>query len=109
MAYDEGLAERIRTALKDQNEVTEKPRFGGLTFMHRGHMCCGVSGDELMLRVGAEKSETAAKEPYARPCDFTGRPMKGLITVKSPGFADDRALKQWVAMALDFTASLPPK
>ena len=28
--------------------------FGGLTFMVKGNMCCGVVKEELMLRVGAD-------------------------------------------------------
>jgi hypothetical protein len=36
MAYDEGLAARLREALRDQREVTEKKMFGGrLTQQHQ--------------------------------------------------------------------------
>lgn len=33
MAYDEGLAERIREVLSGQNNIVEKKIFGGLAFM----------------------------------------------------------------------------
>ena len=33
MAYDEKLANRVRTLLADRPDVTERHMFGGLTFM----------------------------------------------------------------------------
>jgi hypothetical protein len=46
MAYDEGLAQRVRELLEDRAdelEVVEKKMFGGLCFMVQGNMCCGIS------------------------------------------------------------------
>ena len=54
MAYDEELAERIRAALADRTDVIERKMFGGLTFMLRGNMCCGVEKTNLMVRVGPD-------------------------------------------------------
>ena len=34
-----------------QSAVTEKKMLGGLSFMLNGNMCCGVLGDDLMVRV----------------------------------------------------------
>jgi len=52
MAYNEQLADRVREALAGREGLTEKKMFGGLSFMLSGHMCCGVVGDDLMMRVG---------------------------------------------------------
>ncbi len=41
--------------------------------------------------------------------DFTGRPMRGMVYVDPPGFPTDAALAAWVARALEFAATLPPK
>ena len=54
MAYDEELAERIRAALADRRDVSERKMFGGLSFMLRGNMCCGVEKTNLMARVGPD-------------------------------------------------------
>ena len=83
--------------------------FGGLTFMLQGNMCCGVANDDLMLRVGPEQSAIVVKKAHARLCDFTGRPMKGMIMVAPAGIESDSALREWVAMAVDFAAALPAK
>lgn len=71
MAYDEGLAERIRDVVGTRG-VVEKKMFGGLCFMLRGHMCCGVTGEDLMLRVGPDQFESVLKRQHARKMDFTG-------------------------------------
>src|SRR5262245_50395193 len=85
VAYDKGLAQRIREALEDQPNISEKKMFGGLAFLVRGNMCVGVVGDQLMVRVGAEAHDEALRQPFARKMDFTGRPMKGLVYVVCVG------------------------
>lgn len=109
MPYDEALAARVRKTLSDCDDVAEKKMFGGLTFMVGGHMCCGVAGDELMLRLGEPAAAKALEEATVRPMDFTGRPMKGMVFVVAEGCPDARAVKRWVTKALDFVSTLPPK
>ena len=108
MAYDEGLAERIRDVIGTRG-VVEKKMFGGLCFMVRGHMCCGVTGEELMLRVGPEQFDAALKRKHARKMDFTGRPMKGFVFVGSEGLESDDALEEWIQFGRKFVKTLPKK
>jgi TfoX/Sxy family transcriptional regulator of competence genes len=108
MAYDEKLAARIRTLLADRSDVSERKMFGGLTFMIAGHMCCGVNGDELIVRLDPNREGTALSRPHARPMDFTGRPMRGFVTVRPEGL-DAAQLKRWVQEAVARAESLPPK
>jgi TfoX/Sxy family transcriptional regulator of competence genes len=109
MAYDEALAERIRAALAGVDGVTERKMFGGIAFMVGGNLACGVVRDELMLRVGAEAHEAALARPHARPMDFSGRPMVGMVYVDRAGISDDQDLARWVQEGASFAASLPPK
>ena len=69
MAYDEGLAERVRTLLEERTDVVEKKMFGGLSFMLRGNMSCGVLKEDLLVRVGSDGHEEALAQPHARPAD----------------------------------------
>ena len=108
MAYDEKLAQRVREALGVEPAVTERKMFGGLAFMISGHMACGIVKDELMLRLGAEGAERALERPHVRPMDFTGRPMTGMVFVAGAGVRG-AALEDWVARAVGFARSLPPK
>ena len=66
MAYDEGLAERIRERMAAVPEVIEKNMFGGLCFMVSGNMCCGIIGDTLMARVGPDQYASCLRIPHAR-------------------------------------------
>ena len=109
MAYDEALAARIRSAFEGEANVTEKKMFGGVAFMVSGNMACGVTGDELMVRVGPDNYEDALSRPHARPMDFTGRPMRGMVYVARPGFESDQDLAAWVDSGASFARSLPSK
>ena len=109
MAYDEALAARIRSALTGETNVIEKKMFGGLAFMLSGNMAIGVLADEIMVRVGPDNHEDALSRPHARPMDFTGRPMGGMIYVSRPGFESDEGLAAWVETGSSFARSLPPK
>ncbi len=109
MAYDEALAARVRSALRNESGVTEKKMFGGVAFMLNGNMACGIISDEIMVRVGPHSHEDALSRPHARPMDFTGRPMRGLVYVGRPGFESDPDLAAWVELGASFARSLPPK
>ena len=109
MAYDEGLADRVRDALQPHRGITEKKMFGGIAFMVRGYMFVGIAGDVLMARVGPEGYEEALSRPHAREMDFTGKPMKGYVFVDPPGIDDDQDLADWVERCHRFVRSLPPK
>lgn len=109
MAYNERLAERIRTILRGRRRVTEKKMFGGLAFMVNGHMCVGINGDDLMVRVGPERYERSLEYKHARPMDFTGKPLKGMVYVSPPGYRSTVNLTRWVEDGLKFVRSIPPK
>ena len=109
MAYSDELATRVRAALGGQTSVVEKKMFGGLTFMVDGHMCCGVVQEMLMVRVGPDGYDEALMEPHARPMDFTGKALTGMLYVEPQGLQPDEALGRWVKRGLAFVQSKPPK
>ena len=109
MAYDEGLAERVRAALNRRAGVTERKMFGGLAFMLHGHMFVGILGETLMARVGPERYEAALREPHVRAMDFTGRPMRGYVYVAPEGIDGDDELARWVEACAGFVGTLPEK
>lgn len=109
MAYDEGVAQRVREIFHGRSGITERKMFGGLAFMAHGHMFIGVLGATLMARVGPTEYPKALGMPHVREMDFTGKPMKGYVFVEPSGFESDQALEFWVNKSYDFAASLPPK
>lgn len=96
MAYDEGLAERIRDILGETEGITEKKMFGGLAFLLHGKLTVGITGDDLMVRVHPNEAEALLNQPHVRNMDFTGRPMKGFLYVSPEGVEDEGALTAWV-------------
>lgn len=110
MAFDEGLAQRLREAFAAAAITPgERRMFGGLCFLVRGHMACGIVGDTLMVRVGAARYAEALARPHARPMDFTGKPLTGMVYVAPAGIEDDATLVAWLRTSLDFIATLPDK
>ena len=81
MAYNQGLADDLRARLGGRPGLSEREMFGGIAFMINGNMAVGVSGDDLMVRVGKDAHDEAVTKPGARDFDMSGRPMRGWILV----------------------------
>jgi hypothetical protein len=109
MGYDKGLAERVRALLKVKTGFGEKNMFGGVCFLLRGNMACGVLNDDLIVRVGKEKYEKALQMPHTRQFDITGRPMNGWVMVSAEGHKKKRDLAAWVERGSAFALTLPAK
>ena len=109
MAYSEELAQRIRDEIGEHPALEEKQMFGGIAFMVQGNMSVGVSGDDLMVRVGKENHDEAMAQPHVRIFDLSSRPMTGWILVDPEGTASDDDLARWIDTGVGYAESLPPK
>lgn len=108
MAYDQGLAELLRTDLEGER-ITEKKMFGGLCFMLEGHMLCGPHKAGVMFRVGKANRTAALALAGVGPMGFTGRTMTGIVDAQDEAMADDQTRAALLAMAIAFVKSLPAK
>jgi len=110
MAYDDKAAERVRRELSVLPDVSERKMMGALVFMVGGHMCCGVTGDALMVRVGPAAYEAALKEPHVGPLNIGGgRQPRAFVCIEPKGFTSSKALSKWTRRGVDFVATLPAK
>jgi TfoX/Sxy family transcriptional regulator of competence genes len=109
VAYSEVLASRIRSALELSTGITEKRMFGGLCFLKDGHMFLGLTGTDLMARVGKEAYAASLARKHVREMDFTGKPMVGYVYVSEKGLSKDSELEFWVRHCEQFASTLPPK
>jgi TfoX/Sxy family transcriptional regulator of competence genes len=109
MAYDHRLADDVRARIGDRPDLTEREMFGGIAFMIGGNMAVGVSGDELMVRVGKDAHDDFVAQPGARTFDMGARPMRGWLAVASEGFHTDADLDSWIRRGVSYAESLPPK
>ena len=109
MAYDEKLEARIRDMLGPRTDLEAKKMFGGLCFLINGNMACGVLNDDLIAKVDPERNDVLLKKPGARPFDFSGRPMKGILYVGPAGVKSAKDLRFWIETSLEHALSKPPK
>lgn len=109
MAFDERLADRMRSALGRRTGLSEKKMFGGIGFLLNGNMCCGIHKSAMIVRIAPEETERVLAQAHTRPFDLTGRPMKGWVLVEPAGIKTDAQLKKWVEVAAKYVATLPAK
>src|SRR5438445_9792150 len=109
MGYDEKTAERVRQILSGRRDVVEKRMIGGLSFMVDGSLCCGVTSEGLMVRVGPDGGEGTLAQAHVRSMEFGGRPLAGFVLVDPEGYQDEAALAAWVQWGVDFALTLPAK
>jgi TfoX/Sxy family transcriptional regulator of competence genes len=76
--------------------------FGGVAFLCNGRMCCGVAGDDLVVRVVESEMSRALARPHVRPMDLTGRPLRGFVFVSPGGCRTNQALKKWIEEGFRF-------
>ena len=107
MAFDETLAKRIRTILAARKDLVEKHMFGGVCFMIRGRMCCGIIDSSLMARLDPDLADRLADHPHVRPMDFTGKPMRGYLFVDPEGIDSPKALKAGLERSVAYVETLP--
>lgn len=109
MAFDEGLAQRVRELFNNRLGYEEKKMFGGIGFLLHGNMACGVIREDLIVRVGADNYTDALLKPDVELFDMTGKAMTGWVVVKEPGYRSDSDLNNWVTQGADYSLSLPAK
>ena len=109
MAYDEQLADEVRSRIGSHPGLSEKEMFGGIAFMINGNMAVGVSGEELMVRVGKDAHDEMVTRPGARTFDMGARPMRGWLNVGPDGMATEAELAEWVDVGVRYAESLPGK
>lgn len=107
MPFDPHLADLMRAAVKAHG-FQERKMFGGYCWMSNGNMVCGVEVARFMFRVGKEQQAHALERAGAVPVVFSGRPMGGFVWVDADA-ALEAGLQEWIALAMRFVGTLPPK
>ncbi len=110
MAYDHGLADRVRIVVQNEPDLAEKRMFGGLAFLVGGRLAASVSSKGgLLLRVGPGQAGCLLDEPHVRRFTMRGRDMDGWLHVYPEALETDEALRAWVARGVTTARSLPPR
>ena len=110
MAYDEGLAQRIRGRLAGRPDVIEKKMFGGLAFLVGGNMAIAASGQGgALVRVDPAESHALVAATPAHVAVMRGREMPGWLRVDEEHLRQDATLAEWVERGAAYAASLPAR
>jgi TfoX-like protein len=110
VAYDEDLADRIRSLVATERGLSEKKMFGGLAFLVGGNMAIAASGQGgILVRVGPERWDRLVATTKATVAVMGGRPMTGWLRVGAEDVRTRRQLAKWVDLGTSFARSLPAK
>jgi TfoX/Sxy family transcriptional regulator of competence genes len=107
---DPRTAAFFRTIIPNDPRVSIRPMFGHTAAFVNGQMFAGTFGSHVFARLG----ETSRAELLAVPgatafAPMKNRPMKEYVQLPSEMLSDAPAAKQWIARALEWTSTLPPK
>lgn len=110
MAYDDDLADRIRSVVQDEPALSEKRMFGGLAFLVNGNMAVAASSQGgLLLRVDPAQTESLVDHEHVRRFVMRGREMNGWLHVDVEVVDTDDELRRWVSHGLTYARSLMAK
>lgn len=77
--------------------------------MIQGNMACGLTGDELFLRLFSKDIEILRKIPGFHDTTFMGPVMKGWLSIDFENIHSDDELREYLFYGVRFAESLPPK
>ena len=102
MTWDEETAARVRRILSKRPHVVEKKMIGGLSFIIRGKLCCGVNRLGLLVRIGPEVRQKILEQPHVRPMKLGGRTVSSFERVDPEAYRSDAALAKWVEIGVRY-------
>ena len=108
MVLEQDLPMCVRAALAGAGTLREVKMFGGIGFMLNGNLIAGASRRGLLVRVGRQRKRAALARRGARPMVMRGRTMEDYIYVDPPAL-NERAVRAWLRLAVDFVQTLPRK
>ena len=109
MASDDALVQRVREAVREEPDISERRMFGGVAFMAGDNMFAAASGRGLLARVGPDDYADALAEPGVSPMVMRGRSMTGYVRVSADAVPTDEDLRRWLTRCLTFVRALPAK
>ena len=102
MAYDELLANRIREALSEQEQVSEVKMFQGLCFMVNDKMCVCIRDQDMLCRIGNEQAVIALENDNCRQMVMGSRVMKDFVFVEAADLRSAKDFDHWINLCLQF-------
>src|SRR5215467_4054375 len=106
----EALVQTFKDAVPEAPRVERRTMFGYPCAFIAGNMFGGIYQDTVVVRLSEARRTAAIQRDGARPFEpMPGRPMREYVVVPSAAAEDTATLRRWLAEALDYAATLPPK
>jgi TfoX/Sxy family transcriptional regulator of competence genes len=91
-------------------DVVRKKMFGYPCAWINGNMATGLFAEQWWVRVSEDDRDRLLELPGAHPFEvMPGKAMGRNVTLPPDVVADDATVDAWIAKALEFTRTLPPK
>jgi TfoX/Sxy family transcriptional regulator of competence genes len=104
------LVDLFEAALPDDPRVERRPMFGYPAAFTGGNLFASLFEERLVVRLDDEHRESLRALPGAKPFEpMPGRPMKEYTLVPPAMHGRPVDLAKWVARALEYVSTLPPK
>jgi hypothetical protein len=103
----EALVECFQASLPSDTRVERRKMFGCPCAFTGGNMFAGVHEQSLILRLPPERREALLAARAAQPFIVMGRAMREYVAIA--GASRNNAVRDLVAEAFAYAASLPPK
>jgi TfoX/Sxy family transcriptional regulator of competence genes len=103
------LIARFSACLPDDPLVERRSMFGYPCAFVQGHMVSGLHEERLIVRLPADERDALMAEGGAIFSPMPGRLMKEYVVVPPALVAKHQALCTWVARAVAYGTTLPPK
>jgi len=104
------LVETFERAFPLDPRAERRLMFGYPAGFAAGNMFTGVFQDTLFVRLGDdERQQLLALEGASVFEPMKGRPMREYVVLPADMLEEDAAVRPWMARALDFVSSLPPR
>ena len=109
-AAGKGATERFHELVPGDTRVAVRKMFGQPAAFANGNLFFGVFGDDVFVRLSEADQKSAEKIPGVRPFEpMEGRAMRGYWVLPTPVLASRSKADGWVAKALAYALTLPPK
>jgi TfoX/Sxy family transcriptional regulator of competence genes len=95
------LIEAFLAALPQDPRVERRQMFGYPCAFVNGHMAVGLHENRLIARVPDQADR--------HPCVILGRCMKAYVAIEETQAMARGAMRRWVQLAIDHTATMAPK
>ena len=106
------LVQRYRAVLERHAapDITLKPMFGYPCAWIAGNMVSGLFADDWWVRLNERDRESLMALPGAHQLEvMPGKAMGRYVVLPPDVVARDAAVDAWLAKAIDYTRSMPPK